>query len=592
MLKFKAMSIKRKFIILYIIYSLFSVALIFSFYQIFIKNFVNTIEEKVISDDAGRLKIYIQSEYENLLGLTKDWAAWTDAWLYMQNKNPSFEAGNITKEALENNKVNLIAYYDLEGQLKGGRELEPKSQKSVPVNTKIWEKYVKHYISKQEIKNPGLVGITFIDDIPYFVVVFEVLKSDFSGPPSGYLLMGRVISKEKLYFIRKLFNLEDLKIERSTENKDFLNIKDYSDRYMAAFSEKDFFGNYGIVIKLEKKKVIWKLIKDSTLKIILVITFLFLLFGIILYLWSNKTITKKLLFIIEKLQKDAKKPKFSHKSEIDYLSLAIENYISQIEQNRKIYETIAEESEAIIMIFDKEGKVIFANSTAKQNLSAENEYLSRLYQLLKEIVEINQWQKTKLHEFKLKEDLFVSGWIIPIEEEKKYLLFIVHDITYLVKEKLRLLDKASLDTLTSLYNRAFFETYLNRILKTADAEGYSLIFLDLDDLKKINDNYGHVIGDMAIKSISDAIKNNIRKDDIAARWGGDEFVILVKGDTEVAKKLAERVKKNVKSIQISDKEEITPDLSFGITVIEKGQDIEKILKQADKLAYKQKREKK
>ncbi|GAB6182592.1 hypothetical protein JCM13991_03330 [Thermodesulfovibrio hydrogeniphilus] len=592
MLKFKEMTIKRKFILLYIFYGLLSIVLIFSFYQAFIKNFVNTIEEKVISDDTSKLKIYIQSEYENLLGLTKDWAAWDDARLYMQNKNPSFDIVNITKESLENNKVNLIAYFDLNGQLKGGTELDPKTQKIVPVNTKIWEKYVKHYVSKQEFKNQGLVGITFIDDIPFIVAVFEVLKGDFSGPPAGYLIMGRFISKEKLYFIARLFNLEDLKMEKSTENNEFLYINDYSDRYMAAFSEKDFFGNYGIVIKFEKKKFIWELIKKSALKMTLITTFLFLLFGIVLHYGVIKTITKKLLLMVEKLQKDAKKPEFSHKDEIDYLSLVIENYISQIEQNRKIYESIAEESEAIIVVFYKEGKIIFANSIAKEMLSAEREDLSRLYQLVREIAEINLWQKTKLHEFKLKEDLFVSGWIIPVGEEKKYLLFIAHDITYLVKEKLRLLDKASLDTLTSLYNRGFFERYLNRILKTEDTQKYSLIFIDLDDLKKINDTYGHVIGDMPIKSVADAIKSSIRKDDIAARWGGDEFVVVVKGDTEVAKNLAERIKGNVKSIKINDKEEITPNLSYGITIIEKGEDIDKILKRADELAYKQKSEKK
>ncbi len=589
------MTIKKKFILLYIFYCLFSVVLIFSFYQLIIKNFVETVEKKIVSDDVVKLKKYLESEFEALLGLTKDWAAWTDAWLYMQNKNHSFADVNITNESLENNKIVLLAYYDLNGQLKEGKELDPKSQKIVSVKTKIWEIYVKYYISltnKQYIKNKGLVGITFIDKIPYIVAVFEVLKSDFTGPPTGYLIMGRVVSEEKLYFIRKLFNLEHIKFEKSDNNIVFFDIKDYSNKYLITTSEKDFFGNDAVIIKMEKKKFVWAVIKDSVLNMIFIIILLFIIFGIILYLWTSETITKRILFITKRLQRNGETPKLYHKDEIDLLYTTIENYLSHIEQNRKIYESIAEESEAIILIYDEQGNTIFANSTAKQTLSAETGDLFRLYQLLREILEIKQWQKTKLHEFKLKENLFINGWIIPVGEEKNYLLFIAQDITYLVKEKLRLLDKASFDTLTYLYNRGFFENQLKKILKTPEPENYSLIFIDLDDLKKINDTHGHVFGDMAIKAVSDAIRNSIRKEDIAARWGGDEFAVVVKGNEEIAKKLADRIKTNIKSIKINETEEITPSISYGIASIEKDKDIESILKKADELAYKQKISKK
>lgn len=204
---------------------------------------------------------------------------------------------------------------------------------------------------------------------------------------------------------------------------------------------------------------------------------------------------------------------------------------------------------------------------------------------------MNQGEKISLSEFKLKDNLFVSGWIIPLGENKEEILFIAHDITPLKKEKERLLDKAYKDNLTSLYNRAFFEVSLRKLMNNVQlGEPYSLIFIDLDNLKTINDKFGHFAGDEVIKETANSIRKSLRDDDLAARWGGDEFVVIIKGGIEQAKAVAKRIQTNLNKVALNFKDEnVTPLVSIGITTIDSSKEREIILREADKAAYDAKR---
>jgi diguanylate cyclase (GGDEF) domain len=149
-----------------------------------------------------------------------------------------------------------------------------------------------------------------------------------------------------------------------------------------------------------------------------------------------------------------------------------------------------------------------------------------------------------------------------------------------IKRKRQRLE-AILDPLTHLYNRRFFENEIKNLI--FNDEKFSLIFIDLDDLKKINDSKGHTEGDKALKELAKSIKSSIRQTDIAARYGGDEFVILLKGlSRSVAEKIAYRIK-----------EKTSFDFSFGISEFpEDGKDQEELIKKADERLYLMKRKKK
>ncbi|MEW6054347.1 MAG: diguanylate cyclase [Nitrospirota bacterium] len=88
---------------------------------------------------------------------------------------------------------------------------------------------------------------------------------------------------------------------------------------------------------------------------------------------------------------------------------------------------------------------------------------------------------------------------------------------------------ATIDPLTELYNRRHFDNIIEKEFSRVLRYGYpaSCLMVDIDDFKSINDEYGHHTGDVCLKEVADIIRNNVRKIDTPARWGGEEFIVLL-----------------------------------------------------------------
>lgn len=112
-------------------------------------------------------------------------------------------------------------------------------------------------------------------------------------------------------------------------------------------------------------------------------------------------------------------------------------------------------------------------------------------------------------------------------------------------ENIQLRRKVILDPLTGLYNRRFLETSIHQHLEKKDHE-LSVLMVDIDNFKTINDTYGHPFGDDVIKNVSFAIKEELGEGDIAVRYGGEEFcVVLAKASKKQAAQTAERIRKRI-----------------------------------------------
>lgn len=159
--------------------------------------------------------------------------------------------------------------------------------------------------------------------------------------------------------------------------------------------------------------------------------------------------------------------------------------------------------------------------------------------------------------------------------------------------------QAVTDDVTGFLNQSFFLKVLKERIVEAKKNKLplSLIFFDIDFLKKINDQHGHVIGTKAIKIVAKAIKSNIRSFDITSRYGGDEFmVICVSADKNKALKIAQRVQEallNITAIDRQIKKRFPVTVSFGISFLsDKTNTASKILKEADKDLHRIKRKRK
>jgi len=157
----------------------------------------------------------------------------------------------------------------------------------------------------------------------------------------------------------------------------------------------------------------------------------------------------------------------------------------------------------------------------------------------------------------------------------------------------RLKELALRDQLTNLSNRRKIESVIrNKIndFETLDI-GYGVLFIDIDHFKKFNDDYGHDVGDEMLKTVANTLNQPIRKTDIAGRWGGEEFIIVLSGVNDKAlKRIAETARMLVENSVIRfENKNISATISVGGTLAKKSDDLKSVIKRADHLMYRSKK---
>ena len=166
-----------------------------------------------------------------------------------------------------------------------------------------------------------------------------------------------------------------------------------------------------------------------------------------------------------------------------------------------------------------------------------------------------------------------------------------------LKEKNALLEKLSItDELTGIYNRRYFCEYMNMHMALAKRHNYQIgcIMIDVDLFKKVNDTFGHDVGDKVLKGIARLMKDKIREGEIIARFGGEEFIVgLCRVDTSGAMIAAERIRKAVEGANLSDdaNNPLKMTVSIGIALYpQQGvSNLDELIKAADDALYHAKR---
>ncbi|HIQ25873.1 MAG TPA: GGDEF domain-containing protein [Aquifex aeolicus] len=156
-----------------------------------------------------------------------------------------------------------------------------------------------------------------------------------------------------------------------------------------------------------------------------------------------------------------------------------------------------------------------------------------------------------------------------------------------VKHKLE--KNWALDSLTKVLGKESFREIFHNITNAPFVERASVIKIDLDNFKKINDIFGVSVGDEILVRVAQLLKNNLRKSDVIGRWGGDKFLILLPNtDLNGAQKVAEKLRKTLENRIFKNGIKVTA--SFGITEVVKGEELEETLLRLNKALYKAKEE--
>jgi diguanylate cyclase (GGDEF)-like protein len=157
----------------------------------------------------------------------------------------------------------------------------------------------------------------------------------------------------------------------------------------------------------------------------------------------------------------------------------------------------------------------------------------------------------------------------------------------------QMVTMATTDGLTGLLNHRTFQERLADLLGRAERHGLklALILTDIDHFKKVNDTYGHPVGDEVIRRVARVLEGSVRKIDIVARYGGEELAVIIEGaDAAGAAQLAERIRLDVAKQSIpSDKGPFSITLSLGIaSVPEDATDKQTLIERADQALYRAK----
>jgi diguanylate cyclase (GGDEF)-like protein len=163
------------------------------------------------------------------------------------------------------------------------------------------------------------------------------------------------------------------------------------------------------------------------------------------------------------------------------------------------------------------------------------------------------------------------------------------------KEEESLLTLSLTDELTGIYNRRRFFVLTEQYLKMAirERKRLLLLYIDMDDLKWINDHHGHKEGDQALINLSRILKKTFRESDIIARMGGDEFVVLLESTAENDEMMITRLNENIRENNAKGSQGYELSVSIGIASFDPAIpiSIDELLSKADALMYGQKRKK-
>lgn len=250
---------------------------------------------------------------------------------------------------------------------------------------------------------------------------------------------------------------------------------------------------------------------------------------------------------------------------------------------------------------DRSGEIRLCNpkcvSTflALLNLSALPNFIELLTASDKSLVEL-------IHQAKMPGEICrdYRVWIDAVEQSfvfsfdihltgKGELLVAFRDVTQAVNYEQELDRLAKFDDLTNLYNRKYFIDIAEREIERALRYQHpiSLLIADLDHFKQINDNFGHLAGDTVLKRLGAIINTSVRTVDTAARFGGEEFCLLLpETDLENASFVAEKIRRNTETAAIEyDGERIQTTLSVGVAQLAPGESLEKLMNRADQALY-------
>lgn len=617
---------------------IFIISILFLSNRILVNEFVK-IEDSSIISNMERVNNAMNEEVDNLSDFVNDYSAWDDSYNFSKNKNEEYITSNFSGyKTFQKMRINFIIYTDKDGKVilsKGfNLNLNKEELPSQKLQTEIKLKVKNLTLMKH---SESIKGITEINNTPTIFIIEPITTSDGIKSSGGHMIAGRYIDKQQILNLSSRVKV-NLNVEKYNKNiKQDKNIKWDNNAGVEDTNKNSAIGykilpdienNPYLVIKIDIIRQVYNQATKSVIYFVIVFTLISLSLAGIALIFFNKIVAKritKMKLIIDNIRSKKNttmRMKAEGNDEIASLAAGFNNLQDElfessdkieISQN-KYYSLISNMISCFLyskVVVDQKGVTIDFIILDCNNSLCEYIHFKREEIIGRKISEFIDFSKIDIDAFnefvyvaevagrkKVDEVFFQNAkrWILATAYsiEKGYFALMFNDITEKKKTEQKNLELANKDMLTGLPNRKMIMDKINASIDINKIAGgkFAILFIDLDNFKKVNDSLGHDVGDILIQNVGARLKSIIAPTDVVARIGGDEFIILQDGiDSKgEAEDLAESIGNVLKaSFRYIDNELYTA-ASVGISIYpDDGVNISSLMKNSDIAMYETKK---
>ena len=625
------MGIKNKILLAMIPLILLSVILSNIAFWLFSKDYIQQQEDVQVNTASESVSNYITEKIENYLGRVNDWAHWDDTYSFINAQNPDYAELNLSQSTFDNLDLSFMLFIDQAGQECQRLYYSQESESFVPFPASFIANMAN--VLTYASQDSDVSFLKKIGDDYYFLAASEVTDSTSESLPIGQLIIGRIIDANTLLTIESISGTKITEItavdpfdpSKQNEKPTFMNTtvqKSKSSINIELVLSNPVSAQEAVQFNLTLSRGLYL----SSMQRLLVFTYINILvctaLAVIFTVILGRVITKPFVQLVSEVGRiDTESGSYARVSEsggreiaslgksINHLLGRIESGQRELSDNKKKLEaTLVSVGDGVLAV-DVEQNIVFMNPVAQKLTGwsfdeVRHAPIGNVFRIINEFTKepvaspiLQVFERGEIVELANHTLLITkNGAELPIEDTAAPIMDETGAVTGCVlvfrdsserKERQRRIEYLSYhDQLTELYNRRFFEEELRRL----DVERnfpLSIIYADVNGLKVINDAFGHESGDQLITLVAEAMRTVCRADDIIARVGGDEFVILLpKTDAVQAFGVIERVKESIRCLQING---IGASVSFGLdTKTEVAQTTGDVLNNAERNMYQEK----
>ncbi len=496
--------------------------------KVFFQESFIRLEDQLARETLAR-SINVFEEKINYINLTsEDWAHWDDAYQFMADRRQTFLDSNLVGSTLQTLDLNVILFLDDRGGLVAGKAFDLEEEVEVPLfDGLLQELRVRSDFFLFNQGNRHFAGILMLPEGPLLMAVNSILTSRVEGPPRGGLLMGRFLNEAELTVLARKSNLafQFSHVDQgknwpawgaSPDNRPQVQLRVINEKILRArILFRDIFGQPAVALAANLPRAVSMQGRQATRYYIFWALAASWLSGLIVYLLWDRLLGSR-----EKQQ-----------------------------ESELLFQHLFQQSTDSFYLCDEEGRFVAVNRQACEGLGYSNGELLALR--WNDITE--GWVNDLLTNPRRFSDrtpapfeaMFKgkSGDSFPGEVSisrlqsggRNYFFVLVRYIserkaaeTKLQESKARLDYLAYHDTLTGLPNRLQAIEKLQQIMKTGRRSSMSaILLLDVDRFKNINESLGHETGDEILVEMARRLQEIMREKDFVARFGGDEFLIVL-----------------------------------------------------------------